>query len=214
MIAQDIAQAGALAVAEAKRLFDLDVFDPPIGSRHPRSAECLDVIDGIMARNGWRPAGGYKGNGPPQWCGMFAGDCWRAAGLDPKWLPAFFASTMRLHAWATYRDWNEHRNPRPTGDDVRLCAELAPGEPLPFEPRAGDIVIVGNGKIHDGNHVTVAVSYDPARRSFQTISGNGGGVGPHGDRREGISEAEYFIDAGRYRAMLVIRPALRDLVKP
>jgi hypothetical protein len=210
----DLIAAGERAVAEARRLFDLDIFDPPIGSKHPRAAECLAVIDGIMARNGWRPAGGYKGNGPPQWCGMFAGDCWRAAGLDAKWLPSFFASTTRLHCWATYRDWNEHKNQRPAGDDVRLCAELAPGKPLPFVPRAGDIVIVGDRAPKDGDHVTLMVSFDERRRAFQTISGNGYGKGPRGDEREGISLREFDIDSGKYEAMLVIRPALRDLVKP
>lgn len=208
---QALVGAGVAALAEATRLWNLDIFDPPIGSKHIRARECLTVIDGIMDRNGWRPNGGYKGNGPPQWCGMFAGDCWRAAGLNPRWLSVFFASTMRLHAWATYQPWNEHKNPRPTGNDLRLCAELGPGKPLPFAPRAGDIVIVGDGTPKDGDHITVAVSFISSRRSFMTISGNGGGFGPRGNEREGISMREYFIDSGRYKAMLAIRPALGDL---
>jgi hypothetical protein len=208
--------AGEHALTDARQLFDLDVFDPPIGSTHPRAAHCLQVIGGIMRINGWEPKGGYKGNGPPQWCGMFAGACWRAAGLDPKWLRSWFASTLRLHAWATYRanPVTLEKNPRPVGDDLRLCAELAPGRPITVEPRAGDILIVGDGTPRDGDHITIVESYDPAHLVFTTISGNGGGAGPHGDVREGISRRYFAIGSGRYRAMLLIRPALGDLVLP
>lgn len=203
--------AGQRALTEARRMWNLDVFDPPIGSKHPRAAECCSVIAGIIDRNGWLSEP-YKGNGKPQWCGMFAGDCWRAAGLDPKVLPWAWASTMRLLAWLRYQPWNEHKNPRPTNGDLRLCGQVQPGRPLPFDPLPGDVVIVGDGTPSEGDHVTLAVSYNSNRRSFNTISGNGGGLGPKGDSREGISQREYLIDAGKYRAMWLGRPAFGDLL--
>lgn len=208
-----VALASQRAVTEASRLFNLDVFDPPIGSKHPRAQECLSIISGIMRRNGWEPAGGYRGNGPPQWCGMFVGDCWRAAGLNEKYLREWFASTLRLHAWARYlkNPVNGHENPRPV-EGARLCGELAPGRPLPFEPCPGDIVIVGDGTPKDGDHITLAVAYSQTRRVFNTISGNGSGFGPHGNNREGISMREYSIDSGKYKAMIIIRPGAADLV--
>lgn len=207
-----LARAGERAAAEMLRLWKLDIIDPPIGSKHPRAADSLAEINRIIVRNGWGKPGAYKGNGSPQWCGMTAGDVWATAGLDSSMLAVWFASTDRLVAWATYQPFNGHANPRPAGDDLRLCGALVPGKPLPFEPRAGDIVIVGDGKRAAGNHVTIGMSYDPARRAFNTVSGNGGGLGPDGKSREGISQREYFVDRGYYRVMFAIRPALRDLL--
>ncbi len=206
--------AGQRAVTEARRLWNLDIYDPPVGDKRPRTPECLSIIAGIIDRCGWlsKP---YAGNGPPQWCGLFAGDCWRAAGMDPKWLAVWWASTMRLGAWARYQNWNEHKNPKPSTwgtDDLRMIGRLDPGRPLPFEPRAGDVVVVGDGNPTDGDHITLLAAYNANRRSFNTLSGNGGGIGPKGDSREGISQREYLIDAGKYRAMWLVRPAFGDLL--
>ena len=210
MSGEALALAGQRAITEARRLWNLDVFDPPIGSKHPRAAECCSIIAGIIQRNGWLSQP-YKGNGSPQWCGMFAGDCWRAAGMDPKHLAVWWASTMRLLAWARYLPWNQHKNPKPTNGDERLCGRLEPGKPLPFAFQTGDVVIVGDGAPPEGDHITLGVTWNEARRSFNTISGNGGGLGPNGDNREGISQREYFIDNGRYKAMWMLRPAFGDL---
>src|SRR6185503_2547395 len=73
--------AGEVAARAAEQLWQMDIIDPPIGSKHPRAAESLSVINSIIERNGWGANVSYKGNGPPQWCGMFAGWCWAAAGL-------------------------------------------------------------------------------------------------------------------------------------
>jgi hypothetical protein len=210
--------AGQRAAAEALRMWDLDVFDPPKGSKHPRAAECLKVIEDVIDRAGWGFATPYLGNGAPQWCGLFAGDCWRAAGLDPSWLATYFASTYRLGLWANYKRFAAKSKPNPPPADPadpadrRRFAELRAGAAPAFEPRPGDIVIVGDGEPDAGDHVTVCIAYDAGRRVFDTISGNGGGLGPHGDKREGISRRNYSIDAGGYRAMFVIRPAFGDLL--
>jgi hypothetical protein len=202
--------AGRKAAAEMERLWRMDIFDPPIGSHHPRARECLAVIEGIIVRNGWAWATPYRGNSPPQWCGFTAGDAWAEAGLDPTWLPAYFASTYRLKLWATYErfDRKSKDNPRPQGADLRLYVDLT--KPLTIEPRAGDIVIVGDGNPSVGDHVTVCMGY--ANGVFDTVAGNAGGVGPNGDRREGISRREYRVGSSGYRPMWMVRPAASDIV--
>lgn len=210
-----LTRAGELALAEAERLWNLDVYDPPIGDKRPRAAECLAVIEGVIKASGWGFATPYLGNGPPQWCGLFAGACWRKAGLNPSWLATYWASTYRLGLFATYQKFDQkHPNPPPKDTtDRRLFGQLARDRLLlPFTPRAGDVVIVGDGEPSFGDHITLCVSYDAAKRTFDTISGNGGGAGPKGDKREGISRRTYSIDSIGYRAMFVLRPAFGDLL--
>ena len=211
----ELSLAGERAVEEAKRLWSLDVYDPLHGDKRPRAAECLAVINDIIRANGWGANTEYTGNGPPQWCGMFAGKCWRVASLDPTWLATYWASTYRLGLWARYERFasTSKANPAPADrSDRRLIMKIAPNAVLGFAPRAGDIVIVGDGNPKEGDHVTLNVGYDDKRRVFDTISGNGGGLGPNGNSREGISRREFAIDSVGYRAMFVIRPAFGDLL--
>lgn len=209
-----LARAGELASAEMERLWKLDIIDPKIGAKGPLVEHSLAEINRIIVRNGWGRPGEYKGNGPPQWCGMTAGDAWATAGLDPASLRVFWASTDRLIAWARYESFNGHRNvPRPKSG-ARGCVKLERGKAPAVLPRPGDVVLVGTGKRPAGDHVTVNMGYDAATRTFDTISGNGGGKGPHGDKREGISRRDYKIDpvAGeRYHAMWLVRPGAGDV---
>lgn len=209
-----IRAAGELAAQEAERLWQLDVFDPPIGSKHPRAPFCLDVIEGIIKTAGWGFATPYRGNGAPQWCGMFAANCWLAAGLDPASFATYWASTYRLLLWLRYQKFDaKHPNPPPAATEPhRLLTSVGHGFKPRFTPRRGDIVIVGDGEPEAGDHVTILIGYDEARMEFDTISGNGGGVGPRGDRREGISRKTYSIDQGGYRVMHIGRPAPGDVV--
>lgn len=209
-------RAGELAALEAERCWNLDVIDPPRGSHDPRAPHSLGFINSVIDANGWGGNVKYTGNGPPQWCGMFAGWCWKKAGLDPSWLPSYFASTYRLALWARYRRFStsSKANPLPKElSDRRLFTDLPRGEEVAFAPRRGDILIVGDGQPAEGDHVTVVVGYDPSRRAFDTISGNGGGVGPRGDRREGVSRKTYEVDVvNGYRAMWLGRPGFSDLL--
>lgn len=204
--------AGRRAAEVAEAIWNLDIFDPPIGSSHHRARQCLDKIEEIIAANGWSWALPYRGDGPPQWCGMTAGYCWRRAGLDPSWLSAYFASTIRLQCWATYQRWDRKSkpNPRPVYVDRRLYIDLR--KPFSVEPRRGDIVIVGDGNPSFGDHVTICMGYDPATKIFDTISGNGGGVGPKGDVRQGISRRPYRIGQSGYAPMYLVRPDSSDLL--
>ncbi len=209
--------AGQAAAAEAIRLWELDIFDPAVGSSHPRAKTCLAEIERIIRANGWSWALPYKGNGPPQWCGMFAGDCWRTAGLDPSWLPTYFASTYRLNLWASYQkfDVKSKPNPRPSTPHTQTRVRASVRDLLGVTPRPGDIIIVGDGEPQAGDHVTICVGYKDG--VFDTISGNGGGYGPTdygtgGAKREGISRRDYTRSGTGYRAMWLIRPAEGDLL--
>jgi hypothetical protein len=209
--------AGELAALEAERLWNLDVFDPPIGSKNPRAAMCLAIIDGIITRAGWGFATPYRGNGPPQWCGLFAADCWRAAGIDLTWLATYFASTYRLMLWVNYKRFSsepryKQNPPPPSGVERRLLVEIVNRNSFSvIEPQRGDIVIVGDGDPECGDHITINMGYDAKLGAFDTISGNGGGVGPKGDKREGISRRTYTIGSVGYRPMWLIRTAPGDL---
>jgi hypothetical protein len=212
-----LVRAGELAALEMERLWQLDIIDPKIGSKDPRAARSLVEINRIIVRNGWGKPGAYKGNGPPQWCGMAAGDAWATAGMDPRPLAAFWASTLRLITWARYRAFNGHANATPPAnvDDRRMLVKLEVGKPIAFVPRRGDVIIVGDGKDPAGDHINVNMGFNEATRSFDTISGNGGGVGPNGDTRDfrgGVSRREYFVDKGIFRAMWAVRPSFADLL--
>jgi hypothetical protein len=56
------------------------------------------------------------------------------------------------------------------------------------------------------------MGYNPATGGFDTISGNGGGVGPLGNSRSGISRKTYTIGQAGYRPMWLVRPGLTDLI--
>ncbi len=208
-----LAHAGELALAEAVRLWSLDVYDPPRSDKTPRGIASRAVIDSILLASCWSWEVPYKGDGiGPEWCGLFAGACWRAAGIDPKWLATYFASTWRLDCWARYEAFDAaHPNPRPA-TDPRLMAVLdAHSTSIPFRPRAGDILIIGDGQPPTGDHITIVESYDPATRIFRTVSGNGGGIGPDGKRRQGIVRADFRLGGPGYCARRVIRPGFGDL---
>lgn len=213
---------GEKVAAHMEAQWKLDVFDPPIGSSHPRAKFCLDVISKIIERNGWGWALPYRGDGPPQWCGMAAGDAYAEAGLDPSWLATYFASTYRLMLWATYQRYDSQRgkqNPKPplsatpSMDDRRRYVNVQRAQALThvITPQRGDILIVGDGNPQWGDHVTVVVGYDEASKTFDTISGNGGGAGPRGNHRQGISRKSYRLGARGYAPMFLIRAASHDL---
>lgn len=205
---------GELAAQRMEVLWKLDIFDPKIGSKHSRAKFCLKEIEKIIRANGWSWALPYRGDGFPQWCGMAAGYAYAQAGFDTTWLRDYFASTHRLYCWAKYQNFNQRSkpNPRPpaTVEDRRLYVDLR--KPFTCKPRRGDIVIVGDGNPDVGDHVTVNMGYDPVTKTFDTISGNGGGVGPKGHWRQGVSRRDYKIGAEGYAPMFLIRAASSDLL--
>lgn len=212
--------AGRRALEEAIREWQLDVYDPRASDVTPRGQACKDIITGIIRRAGWGwsiPESGYVGDGPPQWCGLFALDCWLKAGLvlDVQIAAIFWASTLRMAKWFRYGDWNgnDAGTAPQTGARMIINPAITPTFPDGTSPRAGDVVIVGDGKPDEGDHITLleAVTTTYGRPVFHTVSGNGGGVGPTGKPREGISKQDYRIDRGGYRVLWVGRPGLGDV---
>ncbi len=175
--------AGERAIAEAERLWQLDVYDPPRNDQSARGIANRIIIEDIIRTAGWDWALPYRGP-EPQWCGLLAAK--------------FNGKSVNL--------------PPPNPRDRRLMMRFVPGSIPSWTPRAGDVVIVGDGEPEAGDHVTLCVAYDARDRTFETLSGNGGGVGPKGNQREGISRRTYAIDTGRYRALWAIRPSLVDLL--
>jgi len=203
--------AGERAVAEAQRLWSLDVYDPRVADDTENGKRCKAIISDIVRDAGWTWAVPYRGDGAVQWCGMFAAACWRTAGIDPQWLATFWASTLRMATWFRYRDWNEtSAGDRPASGGRMIMRGTDATFPDGTLPRAGDIVIVGDGTPAEGDHITLLERYSPS--VFHTVSGNGGGEGPVGKRREGISKADYFATRGGYRVLWVARPGVGDLL--
>lgn len=209
-----IKAAGELAAQEAERLWALDVFDPKRNDFSPAAARSRIVIEDIIRTAGWEWTLPYRGP-EPQWCGLFAAKVWIKAGMDPTWAPSLWASTYRLGLFFNYRRFSATSKPNPVppvDEPRRLWTAVGMGFKPRFTPRRGDVVIVGDGNPDEGDHVTILVGYDEATMSFDTISGNGGGVGPTGVHREGISRKTYTIDQGGYRVMFVGRLAPSDVV--
>lgn len=209
-----LATAGRAAVAEAERLWALDVFDPKQSDDSPRAKHSKLIITDILRSAGWGWKAPYRGDGWVAWCGMFVAACWKAAGADPKWFASFWVSTVRLLAWVRYLPFLGKPNPKPKTGPYRLLAKITrKTKTLPFVPRAGDILVIGNGDPEAGDHICLVVSYDAERRCFSTLEGNAGGIGPDGKWREGIVKAERYIDAPGYVAMWLYRLAPSDLVE-
>lgn len=205
--------AGRAAVAKAVEYWSRDIIDPARNDYSPRAVVSRAAINEIVHAGGWTWID-YRGDGDLEWCGLFVATCWRAAGLDPKWLAAYFSSTYRLDLWARYRDFDEKRpNPKPVTGPWRLLAELdRDSTTLPFAPRAGDILMIGDGQPRSSDHICLVESFDPERRVFQTIEGNGIGLGPDGKRRQGVVRATRYLGGGGYCARRLIRPAPSDLL--
>jgi hypothetical protein len=202
--------AGKAAVAEAARLWSSDICDPQRSDHTPRGEHSRKAIQSIVNAGGWTWLN-YRGDRDVEWCGLFAAACWRVAGLNPKWFATFWASTYRLDRWCRYQDFNDTKNPKPASGPYRLIANLDSGsKSLPFEPRAGDILMVGDGIPAFGDHITLVESY--ADGVFRTIEGNGNGLGPDGKRRQGVVRATRNLGGSGYCARRLIRPAPGDLV--
>lgn len=215
---RDVVDAGRVALSWAQHLFSLDIYDPPRGDKTSAAERSRTVISEILAACNWTwpEVYPYDHDGQVEWCCLFAGACWRQAGLDPKWLAVFFASTMRLDAWAKYQPWNEHVNhPPATTTPIRLVAELdAHSTMMPFEPQEGDILTIGDGTPAAGDHCLIVESYDRLRGVFSCISGNGVGVGPDGKRRQGIVRSQHRVGGPGYCVRRLFRPSPLDLVSP
>lgn len=209
-----LASAGERAAGEAVRLWESDIYDPARSDSSPRASDSRAAISDMLKACGWSWEIPYRGDGQVEWCGIFAGTCWRAAGLDPRWLATYFASTYRLDLWGRYRSFsNASPNPRPEHGPFRLICNLnRESTRVPFAPQAGDILMVGDGSPEFGDHIALVESFDEAKGLFQTVEGNGNGLGPDGKRRQGVVRATRTLGGSGYCARRLIRPAPSDLL--
>lgn len=222
--------AGLAAVAEAERIWKMDIVDPPNSAR--AYAEDRAVIDEMIRTNaglGWSWQKPYVKDGDYQWCLAFAfGKCWGTAGLKLK--PhryTFGSSTYRVDRWAHYQDYEgTPSGPRPTDSTrARMVVELNEHStvadavfPDGTEPREGDIALVGpvSTTMPYGTHGVLVRGFDKKRGVILTYEGNAGstraGLGPRGDNRQGVIKAERLIGGGGYCVRRLVRPGLADLV--
>lgn len=214
-----IQECGVVALEAATQLFLRDVTNPRNADTTGYATHSRDVINDILRECGWTWSEVYPYHGTVQYCCMFAGKCWKDAGLDPKWLITFFAGTERLDAWASYKNWNEHVNPGPipgaipTWEWRQVANYDAHSTTLKFDPLPGDIVLIGDGDPAPGDHCTVLESYNPVTKTFTHISGNGVGTGPDGRRRMGIVRGTSKLGGPGFCVRRVIRPSIHDIIQ-
>jgi hypothetical protein len=205
--------AGERAMDYLEALWRQDVYDPRRSDASENAERCRAIIAGIVTRAGWGWAltdGHYVGP-EPQWCGLTMADAWRDAGIDPQHLPTFWASTLRMAKWFRYENWNgKSAGVKPPTGGRMIIPGTAASFPDGTLPRRGDIVIVGDGTPADGDHITGLLEKNGD--DWVTISGNGGGLGPTGKPREGISKQTYHVHRGGYRVLWVARPGVGDLL--
>lgn len=199
--------AGRMAVAVALETWKLDICDPRQGDNTDDAKRCKAAIDGMIRKClGWTWEPPYAGDGDFEWCGAFAAMCWQTVRADLR--RVYFASTYRLDRFGSYRSVNGEAN-RGTG---RLMATLDEhSRTLPFEPRPGDILVIGPPGSGFGKHITLVDSFDAAHGVFNTIEGNGTGLGPHGERQQGVVRARRALGGLTWHARRLIRPSVEDL---
>lgn len=110
----------------------------------------------------WERGAAYERNGQFAWCGAFAAWALGHCGLRPEIRYRHMASCSRLHAFA-----------------ARTARAVALNR---IEP--GDVVVVGDGKKKQGDHVTLAI--EVVDGLVYTVEGNARGLLPDGKIGEGV----------------------------
>lgn len=211
-----LVRAGELVAASAIAEWQRDIYDAVSTDRSAEGQRSIAYIDALTRACNY---GRYTGNDmrpAKQWCTMWGSKRWvDAGGLDPSMLAHFSQSTLRWRYWAQYltSDGAHPSGEKPNGDDRRLYVDLQKPWPNDFAPRAGDLMVVGDGEPFYGDHGVVVITYDPITHSVDTIAGNGGGIGPRGNKREGVSRKTFSLRSGAgYHEMFLVRPAFGNLL--
>jgi len=124
-----------------------------------------------------------------QWCGSFASWCWGLS-LDPDIRKYIMRSCSRIRGMYTKATPVELRG---WGPKRRVAAHV-------IQP--GDIMLIGKD---EGTHITLVFAVEGD--TIHTIEGNSTGIGPKGDRFEGVVRHE----RSRSEAKWVIRLQMEDL---
>ncbi len=217
----NLEEAGQAAVAEAKRLWQTDIIDPKRGAKgYDREINAIDAFIRGTGGLGWTWEDRYAGDGDFEWCGAFAAWCWAKGGLAAGVRYNFLSSTYRLDRYARYKQANERvPNPKPATGPYRMIIDLHEHSVRDVRfsdgtaPRAGDILMIGLSGY--GQHICLVDHYDAMSGVFHTIEGNGTGIGPRGNRMQGIVRGERLLGSNPGRTVFhgrrLIRVAPHDL---
>jgi hypothetical protein len=197
---------GREAIDTAADQWHFAIHDPKRSDNTDDARRSKSMIDAYIRKGlGWTWEPPYAGDGDFEWCGAFAAYCWLS--IKPALRKQYFASTFRLDRFARYGSVNGEKN-KGTG---RLLAELDENsKTLPWEPRAGDILLIGPKGSGYGKHICLVESFDG--KDFKTIEGNGYGLAPNGKVWQGVIRNQRRLGAGDgWHARRLIRPSPEDL---
>lgn len=198
--------AGEKAVERALAMWKLDIYDPKKADQSQAAAASKQYIDDMIRSGlGWTWESTYDGDGDFEWCGAFAAACW----IDVKsgLRETYFSSTYRLDRYASYRSQNGEAN---VGTGRLYCKldESSTAADLTFEPRAGDILLIGPKGY--GQHICLVESVKDG--FFRTIEGNGNGRDPMGNVQHGVVKSKRPLGQNMaWCARRLIRPSVDDL---
>lgn len=216
-------EAGERAVQYAKAIWMEQIIDPPNDSDMyaPSRVRINQFVRGPEGLN-WTWQDEYREDGDLAWCGAFVAYAWGRAGLKRELRKTYFSSTHRLNCYGQYKPFNGESVTVPEDPEVRrkwlsLKANSGSADVLEFDPRPGDILLVGGMSSAYGSHVTLIESFDAKDESFITLEGNAHGKWPNGSQVEGVVRCRRPIGLYRsqpdttYHARRLIRPSILDL---
>lgn len=209
-IRSDLAALGRLVIERALQLWLLDIYDPKQSDPSPEAALARNAIHGMIASGlGWTWEPPYAGDGDFEWCGAFAAQCWSE--IKGSLRKTYFASTYRLDRFGSYRSVAGEKNPGSGRKLAQLDEHSKPAD-LPFAPQPGDVITIGPAGSGFGKHICLVVAYNGAG-AFETVEGNGNGLGPHGERQQGVVRATRYLGSCTtgWHVRRIIRPSIDDL---
>lgn len=233
-----VALAGQVAVLELKKVWLENIIDPPNATdpAFDASRKAIDAMIRTPLGSNWTWEEPYRKDGHSEWCGhalsraysgpslaVLAADAAARVTLKQPIRTTYLPSTYRLDRFARYQPINDKTpNPRPPTGPYRMMTELD-GKSRPEQvlfvdgssPRAGDVLLIGNKNY--GQHITLIESWDPATGAFKTIEGNAFGLGPNGQKQQGVVRAVRHVASAAppgesYVARRIIRFAPSDFV--
>lgn len=212
--------AGRITICKLHWLWANRIQDPPDASaKWSASRKWIDDIFRTPAGINWHWEPPYVVDGDNLWCGATAAWGWAWPGLPADLRQDYWASTWRLDRWARYlRIRPDLANaPPPAGGPRRLHVEYRKTDTRCPDARAGDVLLVGDGRPSYGDHVAVVERIIRLGDCdvICTLEGNASGLGPDGVGFEGVVRCRRPMGQrgpGGYWPMRLVRPALTDLV--
>lgn len=211
----DLAHAGRVALSAGLMAWEMEIMDPTRKAfSDPAFVPDRTFIDNCIRSDkglGWARCSAlvkeYRWDGDFEWCGAFAAYCWAVAGLRLDIRKRYFPSTYRLDKYGQYKRAFLESVTKPERVEEQRKYLAIDGDAAAiddFAPRAGDILIV-NGKEY-GQHITIVSKWRSADLVFDTVEGNATGIGPKGQRFQGVvRQTRALKDCRR-----LIRPSVCD----